>query len=428
MPLSEPATSASFFCAARLRLRGWALGAFAALAWATTALAALNPGLPPGKNFDLSHWHLTLPDSGASTITPSSLNNGYSNATWFYTGADGAMTFYAPVNGGTTSGSEWPRTELRERINPSTTTANWTWRGAHILEAECRVLQQPSTGELWFGQIHGYLDNVPALFLLHYSNGVVRAQFRTNPVVAGTVFLPLTNVALNEPVRYRIEFAEGLLTASVNGAMQRINVVASDAGWTNQNFYFKAGSYCRDNVGPATEGARVSFYSLQATHQTSAVAPVVIQHPASVVTAPGATVALPSFALGTPPLVFQWFKNGAALPARTNALLTFTNIVSTNAGAYHCLITNAFGTATTALAEVSFIPPPAPVVSLLRQPDQVRLVWTAAPGRAYRVQAKADLEQAVWADLAAPVLLQGTQASFAETFVSSNRFFRVLAD
>ena len=80
-------------------------------------LLAQSQVYAPSDNFDLSHWSLTLPDQGASVITPAQLTAGFTNS-WFYSGADGAMVFWCPVTGGTTSASDYPRSELRELLNP----------------------------------------------------------------------------------------------------------------------------------------------------------------------------------------------------------------------------------------------------------------------------------------------------------------------
>src|SRR5947209_5591622 len=99
---------------------------------------ALDPGLPPGGNFDLSHWKLQLPTANGSLtcsggsvdeIKPAQLA-GFTNA-YFYTGSDGAMVFWAPINGATTSGSQNPRSELREEIIPSNDGTNWILYGTH---------------------------------------------------------------------------------------------------------------------------------------------------------------------------------------------------------------------------------------------------------------------------------------------------------
>src|SRR5213075_1137503 len=51
--------------------------------------ADLDPSRPPGDNFDLSHWKLTLPDTNVTEIEAVELIAGYSNATYFYTAPDG---------------------------------------------------------------------------------------------------------------------------------------------------------------------------------------------------------------------------------------------------------------------------------------------------------------------------------------------------
>src|SRR5277367_1496316 len=115
---------------------------------------ALDPSKPPGGNFDLSHWKLTLPDASVSEIQAAQLVAGYTNASFFYTGSDGAMVFWCPVTGGTTSESSYPRSELREELNPPNDDVNWTGYGSNILSAQCKVLQVPSTGKVIIGQIH----------------------------------------------------------------------------------------------------------------------------------------------------------------------------------------------------------------------------------------------------------------------------------
>src|SRR2546423_4363457 len=119
----------------------------------STALAVL----PPGSNFDLTHWKLTLPldvvggTSGtAAEISAGQLVAGYTNAD-FYSGADGAMIFWCPVTGATTSGSTYPRSELREMLNPNDATVNWLANGTHILRGQCKVTQQPSAGAIIIG-------------------------------------------------------------------------------------------------------------------------------------------------------------------------------------------------------------------------------------------------------------------------------------
>jgi hypothetical protein len=352
---------------------------------AGTRAMALDPNQPPGRNFDLSHWHLTLPDADATTIKPSSLVAGYTNAAWFYTGADGAMVFYCPVDGGTTENSKNPRSELRERIDPSSTSANWPIRGTHILEAQCRILQLPSSGQLWIGQIHGYVDAAPVLMLLRYNNGVIETQLRPSPTTPGTNYFVMTNAAVGDLISYRIQFTDGLLSVTVNGATQLIDVVKTNAAWADQTFYFKAGVYCQDNTGPSSEGGRVAFYSLNASHLPSPVAPSITAQPASVGTNEGATAQFRVVANGTPPLFFQWQKDGVEIPDATNSNLIIPNLSTNDIGNYRAVVTNQAGSVTSALATLSLVP--AGFSSLLAAAlDASNLVWTTTGSQSWFAQ------------------------------------------
>lgn len=48
-------------------------------------------------------------------------------------------------------------------------------------------------------------------------------------------------------------------------------------------------------------------------------------------------------AAGTPPLTYQWFRNGAALPDGTNRNITLTNVLGADAGVYDVLVQNHGG-------------------------------------------------------------------------------------
>ena len=246
----------------------------AILLWLTAYPAhALDPSLPPGGNFDLTHWYLGLPvDSSGGTsgdsasITAAQLVAGYSNALYFYTGADGAMTFWAPVTGATTPGSSYPRSELREQIVPGNNNINWSGYGMHTLDAQCRVIEVASTKKVIIGQIHTKTGEARPLVKLQYNDGTIEALIKNSPTADPDSKYTFSNVGLSNLVTYRIRMVDGLVTVTVNGSSRSHNAFATDPDWANQEFYFKAGSYCQDNVGTASEGARVAFYSLIASH------------------------------------------------------------------------------------------------------------------------------------------------------------------
>src|SRR5690606_29847374 len=136
--------------------------------------AELNATLPPGGNFALENWSLTIPadiDGGtagdARTLQPHQLSgsSGYSSR-WFQTAEDGAMTFWTPVNGATIGGSSSPRSELREMLVPGSTDVNWDVHSTSFLDAQVRVLQVPSDGKVIVGQAHGH--GAPPLIMVYY--------------------------------------------------------------------------------------------------------------------------------------------------------------------------------------------------------------------------------------------------------------------
>jgi RNAse (barnase) inhibitor barstar len=55
------------------------------------------------------------------------------------------------------------------------------------------------------------------------------------------------------------------------------------------------------------------------------------------------------------------------------------------------------------------------------------ITWPAVPAKAYQVQYKTDLADAFWTVLSGNVTLLGTQASFTDFSVSTQRYYRVVA-
>jgi hypothetical protein len=74
-------------------------------------------------------------------------------------------------------------------------------------------------------------------------------------------------------------------------------------------------------------------------------------------------VTFSTVASGTAPLDYLWLFNGVALATQPRApALTLTNIQLVNEGAYHVVISNAFGTASSSVATLR-ISGPAPVIA-----------------------------------------------------------------
>lgn len=83
----------------------------------------------------------------------------------------------------------------------------------------------------------------------------------------------------------------------------------------------------------------------------------------------GQTVTLTVNVSSCPPVFYQWYFNQTnALPQQTNATLVLTNISMAQAGTYQLAITDDYGSATSAVANVSVMPPPSIVTN---PPDQM---------------------------------------------------------
>jgi hypothetical protein len=238
--------------------------------------STLNPSLAPSGNFNLSGWNLTLPTGTAghpNVVSTSTLDSGYSSS-YFYTGSTGAMTFWSPVNGVTTSGTTYPRTELRE-TKPDGSLYNWNvLAGTATLNATLAINQVPSTGKIVIGQIHddgaGGISDQPLIKLVFEydsttNTGKIVAQVRSTPTGSNTDYTLATGIKLNQLFSYQIQLRPDLtLSVQINGVTKYNKPISSS--WESQGLYFKAGAYVQDNVGTSTEGGRVSFYALAATH------------------------------------------------------------------------------------------------------------------------------------------------------------------
>jgi hypothetical protein len=118
------------------------------------------------------------------------------------------------------------------------------------------------------------------------------------------------------------------------------------------------------NVGLADAGA----YTLLASNGDGTAAshgavltvsepPVITQQPESITTVAGAPAVFEVNAIGTPPLQYQWFKDGAAMPAATNRRLSFASVSESDTGTYWASVSNTAGEARSLSATLSLRKP-----------------------------------------------------------------------
>ena len=233
----------------------------------STSSPRLSTTVAPGGNFNLSVWELQEPvgSPGSPTTIPSSRlqgSNGYQDA-YFYTGTDGAMTFWAPENGVHTANSNYPRSELRE-VNSNGSLADWALPGVHQLQATLRVVSV--TSHVCVGQIHlgtGGSSTKPLVELYYFANGSIELGSEKSPS-GGQTLHPITNVPLGTKWSYTITVSGGnTVNLTVNGSTTHYAIPSS---FDTYNMYFKAGSYNQSSSSSSTNGARVAFYALSVHH------------------------------------------------------------------------------------------------------------------------------------------------------------------
>jgi len=215
----------------------------------------------PGANFDLGGYTLQLPtgtQGKVDTVSGSSLESGYSNPPYFYSGSDGAMVMMDPRTGVTTSGSQHPRTELREN-------ATWTTGGTNLLDANVAVTKVP--GNTAIAQIfQGTGPSKPLCELQYGSNGNVKLFLELTNEGGSSTTTTITNVPLGQKFTYQLKLSGKTITVKVNSTTKTFTM---DDSFVGEKFYFKAGNY--DQTATAgtpqtTDGTVVKFYSLKITH------------------------------------------------------------------------------------------------------------------------------------------------------------------
>jgi alpha-tubulin suppressor-like RCC1 family protein len=191
--------------------------------------------------------------------------------------------------------------------------------------------------------------------------GVGHAQFISAPIITqqpagqavvagGTASFTVAAIA-NPPCSYQWTLNGGALTngARISGATGT-NLVITTVGAGDSGNYQVVLS---NAIGTATSGVAGLNVLLP---------PAFTQVPASLAVAAGSSATLTVAATGTPPLVLQWYFNGAAIPGATNSVLTLSNLQPAQMGYYAAQAVNPVGATTSANGIITVLTP-APVIT-----------------------------------------------------------------
>jgi len=234
----------------------------------------------PGSIIDLDDWKVQLPvdSSGGFSGAYSEVWDLDSYVSpYFYTGSDGALVLTAPVEGVTTSGSSYARTELRE-IDGSSNAA-WTLDQGGYLAVAMQVDMVPektdgSDAKIVIGQIHG---GDAQLVRLYYEHGTIYWVNGRNESQAKDAVYQLKDakgntpdVDLDETFSYSLDVKGDDLAVSVTAdGTTYSSKITIGPGWDDNEFYFKAGLYLGTNESTSTGDGQVSIYDVEVTHDGS---------------------------------------------------------------------------------------------------------------------------------------------------------------
>ncbi|MDT8915948.1 polysaccharide lyase family 7 protein [Amycolatopsis sp. PS_44_ISF1] len=234
---------------------------------------ALLPGAPataapskdcrhPADVLDLANWKETLPtgSKGKPTEIEQPALNTFSAEPWFTTAAGcTGVRFRAAVDGVTTSGSGYPRSELREMAGGD--EADWsTTRGTSTLTVDTSVTHLPADKpEVVVAQIHDADDDVTVFRLEGSKLYLTRGDDPHYRLADGGYRLG---------TRFTVEFVAGggRISAYYNGT--------EVAGFAKKSSgdYFKAGVYTQANCDKSSPCSAQNYgetvvYGLTVAHQ-----------------------------------------------------------------------------------------------------------------------------------------------------------------
>jgi alpha-tubulin suppressor-like RCC1 family protein len=141
----------------------------------------------------------------------------------------------------------------------------------------------------------------------------------------------------------------------------------------------------------------------------------------------GSTFSWQVTASGTPPLAYQWQRNGMDIFGATESLFTKTNAEISDSGNYCVIITNAFGCVTSSVVSITVGMSPQTLMASFVSNQGVKLQMNGTPGFPYAVQTATNLLPPVqWL----PVQTNSTDTNGVWQFMDTNlnnaqKFYRV---
>lgn len=219
----------------------------------------------PAQVINLADWKLTLPLGAAKKPTEIKQPQlaTYQLDPWFMA-SGGGVRFRAPVNGVTTSGSSYPRTELREMTNAGKSNAAWSsTSGTHTMIVDEAITAVPQVKKkLITAQIHDAKEDLLTV-KLNYPELYLDAQGKK-------VYMLDANYTLGKRFTVKIVSSGGQTKVYYNGSANPVYIMKKSFSGA----YFKAGTYLQSNCSiegsalcNANNYGEVMIYNVTVSHQ-----------------------------------------------------------------------------------------------------------------------------------------------------------------
>lgn len=250
------------------RLRSYNASGNSSYSNEASATTNTSGGNLPANVLNLTNWKITLPIDGpdagsdADEVTQPALAT-YSIDPYFKNNSDNTgVLFRAHTGGATTSGSGYPRSELREMTNNGTTNASWSSSsGTHTMEIDQAITHLPVVKKhIVAGQIHDANDDV-IVFRLEDQKLFIDINGNDGPTLTSSYVLG---------TRFKVKF----VVANNQTKCYYNDVLMYTYNHTYSGAYFKAGAYtqssCTGTPGSSESCSaygEVLIYNVTVTHQ-----------------------------------------------------------------------------------------------------------------------------------------------------------------
>jgi alpha-tubulin suppressor-like RCC1 family protein len=194
--------------------------------------------------------------------------------------------------------------------------------------------------------------------------------------------------------------------------------------WWGNDAYGKASASSNVVDGVMLSGGSQFSAALQ-KEPSSPVLPRVGRQPENRTFTAGHTLSLNVLALGSLPLRYQWYFGNTALSGQTNHWLAIPNGQPDATGSYSVIVTNNYGSVTSAVATITVTNIPRPLLSALRATNGASVSFYGFKTVQYAIEYKDRLQDSDWQQLDQRTGAGGTIIVTDPAAPGTGRFYRV---